>query len=121
MSHPATTPEIDDDAPRLATEYVYLFIALLAALASVALWVIDVVTPGAPDILLNGIYDALRACAVVASCGYLVRSAQTRVARKVEHRSGECRECQHRYAAGFVAGVAAREGSHQEATVRSLH
>lgn len=119
MSQPTTQ---DADAPRVAAEHIYLLIAIATGAVAVAVWAVDTVTPGSS--VPHEVYDAMRLIVILAGCGYLVRSAESRVERRIERRSVEQGE-QHRqgYAAGFVDGATGRgaEDHSHSATVRSLH
>lgn len=116
MPHP--TPIEADVAPRLAIEFVYLFIAIGTGVIALAIWILDMTTQA--DVP-QGIYAALCVVTTVAGCGYLVHAAEARLNRTFVHLIAEARR--EAYAAGFVDGVTERDAAngHHSASVTSIH
>lgn len=96
MSQPAQDPE---QQPRFTAEHIYLLIAVAAGSAVALAWVAHL-----GGDLGGDTFDVLRAITVVAGCGYLVRSAESRMTRRLDRQAADSDE---RYEEGFAAGYVA--------------
>jgi hypothetical protein len=86
----------------LTAEHIYLLVAVAAGIIAVAVY-----WNGPHGWVADGIFDLLRIVAAIAGCGYLIRSAETRVKRMLTNQAVSAERARREgYAAGFLDGAA---------------